>query len=80
MNFRMSRKLMWIGFCLGILVGFIGIFTDKSAFYAAGIIITLLSVFQGYIFYTCPYCKYSLMNVRGKTPEYCPECGRELNI
>ena len=36
------------------------------------------ALIQAFIFYTCPYCGYSLMNVRGEVPEHCPKCGKEL--
>ena len=38
--------------------------------YAAGIIITLK-------YYRCPHC-HSLIRVRFRTPDYCPECGKAL--
>ena len=33
---------------------------------------------DSYVIGTCPYCGYSLMDVRGAVPEHCPKCGKEL--
>lgn len=83
MNFRKSRNLMWIGFAVGILIMALGIGFENEkvtvGFMAAGIIVFAIAALQAFIFYTCPYCGYSLMNVRGAVPEHCPKCGKKLN-
>ena len=82
MNFRKSRTLMWIGFAVGILIMALGIGFENEkvtvGFMAAGIIVFAIAAIQAFIFYVCPYCGYSLMNVRGAVPEHCPKCGKEL--
>lgn len=82
MNFRKSRKLMWIGFIVGIFIMTVGTsFEDEKVigfFVAVGGIIFVLSLIQAFIFCTCPNCGYSLMNVRGALPKHCPECGENL--
>ena len=82
MNFRKSRILMWIGFAIGILIMALGIGFENEkvtvGFMAAGIIMFAIAVIQAFIFYVCPYCGYSLMNVRGEIPKHCPECGKLL--
>lgn len=82
MNFRKSRNLMWVGFAVGILIMAVGIAFENEkttlAFMTVGIIIFALAAIQAFIFYLCPHCGYSLMNVRGNVPEYCPKCGKEL--
>ena len=82
MNFRKSRNLMWVGFAVGILIMAVGIAFENEkttlAFMTVGIIIFALAAIQAFIFYLCPHCGYSLMNVRGSIPEYCPKCGKEL--
>ena len=82
MSFRKSRTFMWIGFTLGILIMAIGIGFENEkitvGFMAIGIIVFALAAIQAFIFYLCPHCGYSLMNVRGGVPEYCPKCGKEL--
>ena len=82
MNFRKSRNLMWIGFAVGILIMALSIGFENEkvmvGFMAAGIIVFAIAAIQAFIFYVCPYCGYSLMNVRGAVPEHCPKCGKEL--
>lgn len=82
MNFRKSRNLMWIGFAAGIIIMLAGIALENEkiigGFMAVGAIIFFTALIQAYIFYNCPHCGESLMNVRGNVPEHCPKCGREL--
>lgn len=82
MNYRKSRNLMWMGFAVGILIMLIGISfeneTTTCVFAFVGAIVFFASLIQAFIFYNCPYCKYSLMNVKGEIPNHCPECGAEL--
>ena len=82
MNFRKSRNLMWIGFAIGIIIMAIGTCFENEkvtgGFMAAGIIVFAIAAIQAFIFYVCPHCGYSLMNVRGAVPEHCPKCGKEL--
>lgn len=83
MNFRKSRNLMWIGFTVGILIIALGIgFKNEKItliFMIFGMIVYAISALQAFIFYMCPHCGYSLMNVRGNIPEHCPKCGNKLN-
>ena len=83
MNFRKSRRLMWIGFLLGILIITFGsgLENEKTAlgFAVAGWIIFMAAAVQSFIFYRCPHCGYSLTNVRGAIPEHCPKCGKNLS-
>ncbi|MEE1043284.1 MAG: hypothetical protein UH854_04905 [Clostridia bacterium] len=82
MNYRKSRNLMWIGFAIGILIMALGIgFGDDKVigyFMVVGSVVFFIALIQAFIFYSCPHCGYSLMNVRGEVPEYCPKCGKEL--
>jgi len=82
MNFRNSRNLMWIGFILGILIMASGICFENEnitvVFMTVGFIIFALAGIQAFIFYICPFCRASLMNVRGGIPDYCPKCGKKL--
>lgn len=78
MNFRKSRNLMWIGFAVGLLICSITMGTEQPIFLAIGMIVFMAALIQAFIFYTCPHCGYSLMNVRGDVPEHCPKCGKEL--
>lgn len=82
MNFKKSRTTMWVGFGIGILAMLIGTGFENDnitlLFMAGGTAIFVATLVQGFIFYRCPHCGYSLMNVRGAIPEYCPKCGKEL--
>ena len=82
MNFRKSRNLMWIGFAAGLLImsAGIGLGNEKTTgvFVVIGMIIFIAALLQAFLFYICPHCGYSLMNVRGPVPEHCPKCGKEL--
>jgi len=82
MNFRKSRNLMWIGFAVGILIMALGIGHENEkvigCFMVVGAVVFFAALIQAFIFYICPHCGYSLMNVRGAVPEHCPKCGKEL--
>ena len=82
MNFRKSRNLMWTGFAVGILLIAFGYGHENEtvalALAVSGIIVTLAAVIQAFVFYICPHCGYSLMNVHGDVPEHCPKCGKSL--
>lgn len=83
MDFKKSRILMWIGFAVGIMIMVIGTgFKDErimGGFFAAGTVLFFVALVQAFIFYNCPHCGKSLMDVRGDIPDYCPGCGKELN-
>lgn len=74
---------MWLGFAVGLLIMAIGVSLENEEttgmFAIVGMLVFLASLIQAVIFYTCPHCGYSLMNVRGGVPEHCPKCGEELN-
>lgn len=82
MNFRNSRNLMTIGFVVGILTMVVGLCFENEKtivrFLVGGTIIFLVALVQAFIFYLCPHCGYSLMNVRGGVPDHCPNCGKKL--
>lgn len=71
---------MWTGFAVGLIIMAIGIGCKNEmiigAFMAVGAIVFFAALIQAFIFYICPYCGYSLMNVRGAPPEHCPKCGK----
>ena len=82
MNFKKSRTLMWAGLLVGIILAALGEnFENKTVALCAmvvGMVIFFAALIQAFIFYRCPTCRYSLMNVKGDTPKYCPGCGEEL--
>ena len=78
MNFRRSRNLMWTGMILGLFLMSLTIANENPIFIVSGSIIFIISIIQAFIFYTCPDCHYSLMNIRGPIPDFCPKCGKCL--
>ena len=44
-----------------------------------GLVIFFAGMLQAALFYRCPYCGKSL-NLRGRKPSYCPECGEPLDL
>ena len=83
MNYKESRNLMWISLAVGLLIMVIGLGlkSEKSTlvFMIVGTVAIALGIMQAFIFYLCPHCGYSLMNVRGGIPKHCPKCGKELS-
>lgn len=72
MGFRTSRTLMWIGFAVGFLLMIFGIGKQENAatlgLMLAGTGVVLVALIQAVIFYRCPLCGKSLMDVRGGVP------------
>lgn len=79
MNYRHSRMMMWIGFAVGILVCSISLHTDWAWPIAVGSVLFFAGLGQAFLFYRCPSCGSSLMNVRGEIPQHCPYCGKALD-
>lgn len=83
MNFKTSRTIMWSGFLTGIIVMLAGCNGGDEVtnpwMFGIGMVVFILSLLQAFIFYRCPHCGYSLMNVKGCIPKYCPKCGEEIN-
>lgn len=78
MDFIKSRNLMWICFAVGILIIAFGYGSETIGFALVGTVVFFAGLVQAFIFYRCPYCAYSLMNVRGEVPEHCPKCGKSF--
>ena len=78
MDFKKSRNLMWICFAIGILIIAFGFGSESVGFAIMGTAVFFAGLVQAFIFYRCPYCGYSLMNVRGEVPDHCPKCGKSL--
>lgn len=83
MNFKKSRTIMWVGFVIGIISMLMGTGSSDEItnpwIFGIGMLVFILSILQASIFYRCPHCNYSLMNVKGSVPKYCPKCGEEIN-
>jgi len=82
MDFKLSKFLMNIGFVVGIFIMLtgIGIGNEKQIgiFMVVGSVVFFTSLIQAFVFYRCPHCGKSLMDVRGGIPEYCHNCGISL--
>lgn len=82
MNFRKSRILMLTGFVVSIVVMLFGTRFENEkvigVFLLVGTILFLASLLQALVFYRCPHCNYSFLNVRGANFDYCLHCGYEL--
>ena len=44
----------------------------------SGVGVMMAGIVIGAIYYRCPHCSKSLMNIRGAMPEFCPYCGQRL--
>lgn len=71
MNYKVSFDLLWVGLICGGIAGFFSI--------KIGVTLIALAIVQAALFYRCPHCRYSLLNVRGIRPSYCPNCGEDLS-
>ncbi|MCK9217813.1 MAG: hypothetical protein M0P77_07850 [Firmicutes bacterium] len=78
MDYNKSYLIMHIGLWTGIFIALIFALTEIKWIAYIGAMITLGSLVQAAIFYKCPDCKKAL-NIRGKKPKYCPECGTKLD-
>ncbi|MBR5808885.1 MAG: hypothetical protein IKY39_02100 [Clostridia bacterium] len=82
MNFKTSRTVMWVGFLIGILIALAGTGSNDEVtnpwLFGIGMTVFILSLLQAFVFYRCPNCGYSLMNVKGNIPKFCPKCGEEI--
>lgn len=78
MNYKKSYLLFNSCLYLGLILCIISLMLKIDRVGILGIIIFILGILQAEIFYRCPNC-HRRLNVRGKKPKYCPECGFELN-
>ena len=73
---------MWIGFVVGIFIMTAGIGIGNEnlivGFMIVGSLLFFVSLIQAFVFYRCPNCGKSLIDVRGRVPEYCQNCGESL--
>ena len=67
-----------------LLIVSLYLFVDSAAFNTIALIVFLLafcSLTSGIVilvkYYRCPHCN-SPIRVRGRTPDYCPECGEGI--
>ena len=85
MDYMAAKKLTNILFIVGtVLILSLFLFLESAAFNTIMLIVILLSLSLfavGVIitvkYYRCPHC-HRLIQVRYRTPDYCPECGEAL--
>lgn len=86
MNYKKSYYILLIGIWSGFFTAFAGLYIESKADHLLigkilaliGLILMLGGIGQALLFYKCPNCGKRL-NIRGKQPHFCPECGYNLN-
>lgn len=71
MNYKHSFWFLWIEMFIGFIVGFFSVLF--------GVIIVAVSIIQAIIFYRCPQCSQSLLDVTGMIPNRCRIVGNNYN-
>ena len=84
MDYRLSRKIMWIGIDAGLVL-LAASMCFKNEKIQVGLMIAAVAVFalgilQAFLFYKCPECGCRLLKCKGGIPENCPECGVYLKL
>lgn len=77
MDYKKSYLILLFGLWGGIAISLLGMLTQVQLFAYIGYILLIGSFLQTFLFYKCPNCGKQL-NIRGKMPQYCPECGSKL--
>ena len=76
-HFVVIKSLLLIGF----FVMLSAVFFQDSAFawilWILGFLIMVASIFYALKYYRCPHCR-SKLDARRKVPNFCPDCGKEL--
>lgn len=80
MNYRTSRKVMWVSCALLFVVFAVAGMVEQDQVWMCwgALSIPIVGVLQIFRYYRCPHCDESLANVKGRIPSHCPHCGREL--
>lgn len=84
MDYKLSRKLMWIGIDSGLvlLAASMCIKNEKlvTVLMIAAVAVFALGLLQALLFYKCPGCGCKLIKYTGGIPENCPRCGMYLSL
>lgn len=78
MNYKKSYILLQICLYTSLLLCMICLMTEISWIGIVGFVVFAVGLVQSMVFYHCPYCGTPL-NIRGRKPQYCPECGKALD-
>ncbi len=84
MDYRLSRKIMWIGIDSGLVL-LAASMCFKNEKIVVGLMIAAVAVFalgilQAFLFYRCPKCGCRLIRHTGGIPENCPKCDAYLAL
>lgn len=84
MDYRLSRKIMWIGIDAGmVLLAASMCFKNEKiqvGFMIAAVAVFALGILQAFLFYKCPECGCRLIKHTGGIPENCPKCEAYLAL
>lgn len=84
MDYKLSRKLMWIGIDSGLvlLAASMCVKNEKlvTILMIAAVAVFALGLLQALLFYKCPFCGCRLIKYTGGIPEHCPGCGEYLSL
>ncbi len=81
MDYKIANIVRISCMLLGISISALSILflgTEKNVFFILGIIITIIGLIIGFVFYTCPNCGHPLIT-RPIILKHCQNCGYELN-
>ena len=84
MDYRLSRKIMWIGIDAGMVL-LAASLCFKNEKIQVGLMIAAVAVFalgilQAFLLYKCPECGCRLIKHTGGIPENCPKCDAYLAL
>ena len=84
MDYRLSRKIMWIGIDGGMVL-LAASMCFKNEKIQVGLMIAAVAAFglgilQAFLFYRCPECGCRLIKHTGGIPENCPKCDAYLAL
>ncbi len=77
MDYNKSHLIAHLGLWIGLVIGVLGAYIEIDFIAYLGVILMVGGLIQTLIFYKCPNCNKPF-NIRGKKPQYCPECGKIL--
>ncbi|MBQ6703649.1 MAG: hypothetical protein IJN08_02425 [Clostridia bacterium] len=84
MDYRLSRKIMWIGIDAGmVLLAASMCFKNEKiqvALMVAAVGVFAIGILQAFLFYKCPKCGCRLLKYTGGIPENCPKCEAYLAL
>ena len=78
MHYRTSFYVKEIGLISGLVLVMIALAAQLEVLAWLGVLIEIASVVQALVYYKCPYCKQRFGLRNRKVPNFCPECGHEL--